>query len=197
MIKRITLSFVALFGFSLFSTAVTESKSLKHPVQTGESLYTISERYGVSEASIQRLNHLASDQVEAGTTLAIPTAITAADRDLMAQLVYAEARGESYEGKVAVATVLLNRLDHNDYPDTMYNVIHQVTPSGHYAFSPVLDGAIHNDADEESRQAVNEAITNRGLGQQSIYFYNPVTATSGWVATREQTIVIGNHVFAK
>ncbi|MED4127594.1 MULTISPECIES: cell wall hydrolase [Shouchella] len=197
MFKKITLSFVAFFGISLFSSASIDGKTIKHPVQAGESLYTISERYGVSQASIQRINQLQTNQLEAGTTLTIPTAITASDREWMAKLVYAEAKGESYEGKVAVATVLLNRLDHQDYPDTMYDVIHQVTPSGHYAFSPVLDGAIHNDADEESRRAVNEAIAYRGLGQQSLYFYNPATATSGWVATREQTIVIGNHVFAK
>ncbi len=62
------------FGISLFSSASIDGKTIKHPVQAGESLYTISERYGVSQASIQRINQLQTNQLEAGTTLTIPTA---------------------------------------------------------------------------------------------------------------------------
>lgn len=197
MILKSLFLFFVFIGISMFSHNNAESKSLKHPVQQNDSLFTISERYGVSTDSIKRMNQLDSNVIEVGQTLTIPSAVTSEERELLAQLVHAEAKGESYAGKVAVATVVLNRVDHSDYPDTVSNVIYQITPSGHYAFSPVLDGAIDTVPDEESRQAVNEAIASRGQGQQSLYFYNPATATSGWVATREQTIVIGNHVFAK
>ncbi|GAF13587.1 spore cortex-lytic enzyme [Bacillus sp. JCM 19046] len=197
MILKSLFLFSVFIGISMFSQNSAESKALKHPVQQNDSLFTLSERYGVSADSIKRMNNINSNVIEVGQTLTIPAAVTSEERELLAQLVHAEAKGESYAGKVAVATVVLNRVDHADYPDTVSEVIYQVTPSGHYAFSPVLDGAIHTVPDGEARKAVNEAISARGQGQQSLYFYNPATATSGWVATREQTIVIGNHVFAK
>lgn len=197
MIKKTILAFISLFGLSVIPFSESNAKSLTHNVQTGESLYSLSERYGVTKTSIQRINKLDSKMIEAGDTLTIPATISAEERELFAQLVYAEAKGEPYAGKVAVATVVLNRVDHPDYPNSVHDVITQVTETGHYAFSPVLDGAINNEPDYESRKAVNEAITLRGQGQQSLYFYNPATATSNWVSTREQTIVIGNHIFAR
>ncbi len=197
MLKKTVLAFISLIGLSLIPFSQSDAKSLTHPVQAGESLYSLSERYGVSKTSIQRINELDTKMIEAGDTLTIPASISAEERELLASLVYAEAKGEPYAGKVAVAKVVLNRVDHPDYPNSVHDVITQVTETGHYAFSPVLDGAIHNEPDYESRKAVNEAITLRGQGQQSLYFYNPATATSNWVSTREQTIVIGNHIFAR
>lgn len=118
------------------------------------------------------------------------------EKDLFARLVEAEAKGESYEGKVAVATVVLNRLESPEFPDTITNVIYEVVGNA-YAFSPVQNGAINNPASDESKRAVDEALTRKDRLHESIYFYNPDIATDTWIRTREVVTTIGNHVFAK
>ena len=118
------------------------------------------------------------------------------EKDLFARLVEAEAKGESYEGKVAVATVVLNRLESPEFPDTVTNVINEVVGSA-YAFSPVQNGEINKPASDESKQAVDEALIRKDRLQDCIYFYNPEIATDTWILTREVVTTIGNHVFAK
>jgi N-acetylmuramoyl-L-alanine amidase len=118
------------------------------------------------------------------------------EKDLFARLVEAEAKGESYEGKVAVATVVLNRLESPEFPDTVTNVINEVVGNA-YAFSPVQNGEINKPASDESKRAVDEALTRNDRLQDCIYFYNPEIATDTWITTREVVTTIGNHVFAK
>lgn len=186
-----------VLALSLSFTQVADAAGSTHTINKGETLSSISDKYAIPAAAIKRTNQLSSNEVIAGETLDIPAAVSNEEKELLARLVQAEAKGESYAGKVAVATVVLNRVDSDLFPDTVNDVIHERSASGHYAFSPVLDGAISNSADSESIRAVEEAIQFRGQGQNSLYFYNPDTATSKWVSTRQQTIVIGNHVFAK
>ncbi len=132
-----------------------------------------------------------------GENITIPTSpLTTYEKDLLARLVNAEAKGESYAGKVAVATVVLNRVESKDFPNTVKSVIYQIS-NGHYAFTPVQNGAINQSASAESKRAVNEAIAMKGLGSGSLFFYNPKTAQSQWIKSRPVTTVIGNHVFAK
>ncbi len=118
------------------------------------------------------------------------------EKDLFARLVEAEAKGESYEGKVAVATVVLNRVESPEFPDTVTNVINEVVGKA-YAFSPVQNGAINKPASDESKRAVDEALTRKDHLNECIYFYNPEIATDGWIRTREVVTTIGNHAFAK
>ncbi len=122
--------------------------------------------------------------------------ISAEEKDLFARLVEAEAKGESYDGKVAVATVVLNRVESPEFPDTVTGVIKEVVGDA-YAFSPVQNGEINKPASEESIQAVEEALTREDTLNDSIYFYNPEIATDSWIRTREVVETIGNHVFAK
>ncbi|MFH7445052.1 cell wall hydrolase, partial [Pseudomonas syringae pv. tagetis] len=89
--------------------------------------------------------------------------------DLMARLVRAEAEGEPYAGKVAVATVILNRVASPEFPNSIKAVINEVS-NGHYAFTPVQNGQINQPADAASKQAVNEALAFRGQGSGSVYF---------------------------
>jgi len=89
--------------------------------------------------------------------LGILASISEKEKDLLARLVSVEAKGEPYAGKVAVATVVLNRVAHNDFPDTVTDVIYQKTSHGSYAFTPVQNGMINQSADAESKKAVNEA----------------------------------------
>ncbi|ESU33322.1 hypothetical protein G3A_06935 [Bacillus sp. 17376] len=109
---------------------------------------------------------------------------------LLARLVHAEAKGEPYEGKVAVAEVVLNRVEHEQFPDTVKEVIYQRN-----AFQPVQNGAINKPAGEEAIKAVEDALENENK-IDCLYFYNPETATSQWIFTRDVVKTIGKHAFA-
>ena len=187
-----TLS-LSLFGF----TGQSEAATTTHFVQSGETYWIIANKYGVSVSSLMRLNNKSADLLYPGEKLIIPnTAVSAADKDLLARLVSAEAKGEPYAGKVAVATVVLNRVDSSLFLNAVREVIYQID-SGHYAFTPVQNGTIKQAADKDSIRAVDEALSFRGQGQGSLYFYNPKTSTSKWILSRQVTITIGNHRFAK
>ncbi len=187
IISALTLS---LFGFEKAEAATN------HEVKTGDTLWLIGKKYGVSIKEIQSLNHKSGQLLYVGEKLQVPQSISDEDKDLMARIVHAEAKGEPYAGKVAVATVVLNRVKDDRFPDTIKDVIYQ-KQSGIYAFSPVKDGAINQPADEKAREAVQEALAYEDMGNDSVYFYNPVTAESDWIRTREVTLKIGKHTFAK
>ncbi|MDY7223432.1 cell wall hydrolase [Halalkalibacterium halodurans] len=195
MMKFVLLFSCIILSFTLFTNKAEASHS-KHQVQSGDTLYLLSEQYGVPMEAIKRINERSSNTVYRGEQLTIPARVTASERDLLARLVHAEAEGEPYAGKVAVAVVVLNRVDHPSFPDNVTDVINEVN-SGYYAFSPVQNGRIQRPANDEAKRAVDEALQFRGQGNGSLYFYNPKTATSPYVSTRQQTIVIGNHIFAK
>lgn len=113
------------------------------------------------------------------------------EKNLLARLVRAEAESEPYEGKVAVAEVVLNRVESQEFPDTIKDVIY--APG---QFQPVSNGEINMPADADSINAVNEALTkNRSTGTKPLYFYNPEICTSHWLDDRTTTFVIGHHVF--
>jgi len=111
--------------------------------------------------------------------------------DLLARLVRAEAEIEPFQGKVAVACVVLNRVDSPSFPNTIKEVIYEKGQ-----FQPVQNGQINKPADEDSIKAVYEALNeNRSVAGGSLYFYNPTIATSRWLDSRATTLVIGHHVF--
>ena len=113
--------------------------------------------------------------------------------DLLARLVRAEAQTEPLEGKIAVACVVLNRVESPQFPDTIKDVIY--APG---QFQPVQNGEINKPADEESLQAVQAALTEqRQLAPGALFFYNPAIASSRWLDSRTTTLVIGQHVFKK
>ncbi|WP_338452570.1 cell wall hydrolase [Niallia oryzisoli] len=117
------------------------------------------------------------------------------EKDLFARLVEAEAKGESYEGKVAVSTVVLNWVEFPEFPDTVTNVINEVV--GNAYASVQQNGEINKPASDDSIRAVEEALTRKDRLHDSIYFYNPEIATDTWIRSREVVTTIGNHVFAK
>lgn len=196
--KKLVLASILSLSVSMFAVNHESEAAGTHVVQSGESLYKIGVKYGVPVAAIKNANNLTSDMIYPGQSFTIPdSALSAADKDLMARLVQAEAKGEPYAGKVAVATVILNRVDSPDFPNTVRDVIYQISSSGSYAFTPVKTGSINQAADAESQKAVNEALAFRGQGKGSVYFYNPNTAVSQWIFSRPVTVTIGNHRFAK
>jgi len=147
-----------------------------------------------AEETVQPIEPKVEAPVEDHATPAI--SISDKKKDLFARLVEAEAKGEPYEGKVAVATVVLNRVESPQFPDTVTEVINEVVGDA-YAFSPVQNGEINKPASEESTQAVEEALKREDTLNDSIFFYNPEIATDNWIRTRETVETIGNHVFAK
>lgn len=135
-----------------------EATAAVHTVKTGDTFWKIANQYGVTVQQIKAANGKTSDLLYPGQKLYIPhQAISESDKDLMARLVSAEAKGEPYAGKVAVATVILNRLSSPEFPNSIKEIIYQVD-GGHYAFTPVKNGMIHQAADAESIRAVNEAL---------------------------------------
>lgn len=110
---------------------------------------------------------------------------------LMARLVHAEARGEPFEGQIAVAAVLLNRIDSPSFPNKVHDAIHQPMQ-----FEPVANGMINKTPNDQAYKAVFEALQGEDPTNGALFFWNPnkVSRTS-WVWTRQITYRIGKHVF--
>jgi spore germination cell wall hydrolase CwlJ-like protein len=127
-------------------------------------------------------------------TVKIQRQISQDEIDLIAQIVYAESKGEPFIGKVGVASVILNRLYHPDFPKSVEGVIFQKN-----AFSCISNGKINVNPDAESYEAVNEALNGNDPTNDSIYFYNPKHSSSSWIKNcpKKSAITIGNHVFFK
>ena len=114
------------------------------------------------------------------------------DINLIARVVYGEARGEPYTGKVAVAAVILNRVKSSSFPNSVSGVVYQ-----NGAFDAVADGQYNLTPDSSAVKAVKDAINGWDPTYGSIYYYNPKTATNQWIRTRPIVVTIGNHVFCK
>ncbi|MEO3947342.1 cell wall hydrolase [Gorillibacterium sp. CAU 1737] len=112
--------------------------------------------------------------------------------DILARIIHAEARGESYEGQVAVGAVIVNRVESPSFPDTIREVILQ-----RGAFTAVQDGQYELKPGKLAYQAAREALAGSDPTKEALYYYNPHTATSRWIRTRPATVQIGNHVFAR
>lgn len=124
------------------------------------------------------------------TTVQLPTKYSERDLQLMANAVYGESRGEPYEGQVAVAAVILNRLESPDFPNTISEIIFQ--PG---AFTAVADGQIWLTPNERAKQAVLDAMNGWDPTENALYYFNPKTATSKWIWSRPQIKQIGEHIF--
>ena len=112
------------------------------------------------------------------------------DEALLARLISAEARGEPYTGQVAVGAVVLNRVDHPSFPNSISGVIYQ---SG--AFSCLYDGQWDEPVADSAYKAAKEALAGADPTGGAIYYFNPVTATSKWIWSRPEIITIGKHRF--
>lgn len=118
--------------------------------------------------------------------------LTKSDIDLMAKVVFAESKGEPYAGKIAVASVILNRVTSPNFPNTVEGVITQKN-----AFSCVVNGGINATPNSDSYNAVKDAIKGLDPTENALYFYNPKIATCSWMKEIEKCNVttIGQHVF--
>jgi len=136
------------------------------------------------------------------STLAASTATKISKDDFywLAQITEAEAGGEPYEGKVAVAAVILNRVNDPEWPNSIQDVIFQIVKvngTKYYQFSPVLDGRIYKvTPDEETNRAVKDALNGTDPTDGATVFYNPKKTTNKWVRERPVSTTIGNHIFS-
>jgi N-acetylmuramoyl-L-alanine amidase len=129
-------------------------------------------------------------QDTSSTTPSSRSDVTDNDIKIMANAVYGEARGEPYVGQVAVAAVILNRLKSAEFPHTVSGVIFQ--PG---AFTAVADGQIWLTPNSSAKKAVQDALGGWDPTNGCLYYFNPVTATSKWIWTRQQVKTIGKHIF--
>ena len=119
------------------------------------------------------------------------TEYSSSDLYLLAKCIYAEARGESYTGQVAVGAVILNRVASSKFPNTISGVIYQKN-----AFTAVTDGQINLSPDKTAMNAAQDAMNGWDPTYGCLYYYNPAVATSSWIFSRPTVTTIGKHVFA-
>lgn len=112
--------------------------------------------------------------------------------NLLARLIYGEARGEPYTGQVAVGAVVMNRVKSSSFPNSISGVVYQ---SG--AFDVVKDGQINLTPDATAKKAAQDAINGWDPSYGAIYYFNPSTATNKWIWSRPMTVTIGRHRFCK
>ena len=146
----------------------------------------------------QRKNSLAVDGIVGPRTLealGMPTGGSTSSAqqgsvDLLARVISAEARGEPYSGQVAVGAVILNRVEHPSFPNTIAGVVYQ--PG---AFTCMVDGQFDQPVADSAYKAARDALNGADPSGGAIYYFNPATATSSWIWSRPLITVIGKHRF--
>lgn len=216
--KKIILAVAMLFAVNILIIALAQSAdaALYKRDSSGATVTQIQTRlkswgyysgsvdgiYGSATESavkyFQRKNGLNVDGQAGDKTLAAlgiyepASAGSAASGDvyLLARLISAEARGEPYIGQVAVGAVVLNRIDHPSFPNSLSGVIYQ-----RGAFSCLDDGQFDQPIADSAYRAAREAIAGSDPTGGAIYYFNPATATSKWIWSRPQMLTIGSHIF--
>ena len=216
--KRLALALAVLFAFNIafiLAAERAEAASYKRG-STGSTVRQIQQRlsdWGYYQGEIdgiygsrtekavklfQQKNGLAVDGNAGRETLAalgLPAGsdvrnATGGDLELLARLISAEARGEVYEGQVAVGAVVLNRVAYPSFPNTLSGVIYQ-----RGAFSCLNDGQFDQPVAQSAYQAARDAMNGYDPSGGAIYYFNPATATSKWIWSRPLLVTIGRHRF--
>lgn len=145
-----------------------------------------------ANANKQQNNTPAKARKQDAVAANMPGGFSNNDIRLLAQAVYGEARGEPCEGQVAIAAVILNRLNSPLFPNSVAGVIFEPL-----AFTAVADGQIYMQPNETAREAVLDAINGWDPSEEALYYFNPDTATSPWIWGRPQIKRIGKHIFCE
>lgn len=188
--------------------SLVNGKGDRYTVKKGDSLYLIAEQARLSVDQLKEINNLSSDTIYENQVLNIKssknlasagTSSRAGERndDLywLSRIIHSEAQGESYQGKVAVGNVIINRVNSSLFPNTIKGVIFD-RQNGYTQFSPVLDGTIYNNPDAESIRAAKEALNGARPVGDALYFLNPRKSTNFWIVkNRKLMTTIGLHDF--
>ncbi len=192
---------ITVFALSKMGSQGTEVRKIQ-TVLKEKGYYTgkIDGIYGTQTKNavirFQKSRGLTADGIAGKNTLAalgITTSsgsASSSDYQLLARLISAEARGESYLGQVAVGAVVLNRVEHPSFPDTISSIIYQKG-----AFSCIDDGQFYQPVAESAYKAARDALNGLDPSGGAIYYYNPKTATNKWIRSRKIITTIGKHVF--
>lgn len=174
---------------------------LDYYVEVGDNVKTISSKFNISPWELKDFNEIRYDFLDVGHQVQVPflitdnmnqsITITAEEMELLTKAVYSEARGEPFEGQVAVAAVILNRVKNSVFPDTIEGVIFQP-----WQFTAISDGQFWLEPDQTAYLAAQAALEGWDPSFGALYYYNPETATSEWVFYRDVIIKIGEHYFA-
>jgi N-acetylmuramoyl-L-alanine amidase len=153
--------------------------------QTTAAVKKYQSRYGLKVDGICGPQTLSALGISAGSSNS-----GSSDVNLLARIISAEARGEPYIGQVAVGAVVLNRIKHPSFPNSMAGVIYQ--PG---AFTAVTDGQFNKPVSESAYRAARDAINGWDPSGGAIYYFNPAKASSKWIWSRPLIVVIGTHRF--
>ncbi len=205
----LTVILVAVFsvyasGLSKIGSQGEEVKSIQRVLKEKgyysgsiDGIFGTATKRAVTE--FQRDNGLKADGIAGEKTLKAlgigkqgSGAYSSADYDLLARIISAESRGEPYIGQVAVGAVVLNRIEHPSFPDTMSGVVYQ-----RGAFSCLNDGQFYEPVSDSAYSAARDAINGLDPSGGAIYYYNPKKATSKWIFSRNIITTIGNHRFCE
>lgn len=193
--RRVPETIALVICVSLLLFAWTPVYAKAHLIQPGDSLWKISNYFGIPVQKIKEANSIDGDLILAGKSLDIPekpiNTVSDKEMELLARAVYSEARGEPFKGQVAIAAVILNRVNHPDFPNTISGVIYQP-----WAFTAVHDGQFWLTPGEEAYAAVKEALAGEDPSGGAVFYYNPATASNRWIYSRPIIATIGKHVFA-
>jgi N-acetylmuramoyl-L-alanine amidase len=193
---KIILTLLILFTLiiSPIFTQIAYANGYFYTVKSGDTLWKIAQRNGTTVYRIKKENNYWSNTIYPGQKFYISTKRKFSDYDryLMAKAIHAEARGEPFEGQVAIGGVILNRVRSDKFPNTVHGVIYQP-----YAFTAVIDGQIYLEPNSTAYKAADLAIKGWDPSEGALFYFNPKTATSKWIWTRPQIKKIGNHIFAK
>lgn len=160
--------------------------------QTVSAVKKFQQKNGLTVDGIAGTNTLKAMGIMTSSSSGGSTTNNSSNVNLLARLIYGEARGESYTGQVAVGAVVLNRVKSSKFPNTISGVIYQ---SG--AFDAVSDGQINMTPDSTAKKAAQDAMNGWDPSYGAIYYFNPSTATNKWIWSRPMTVTIGKHRFCK
>lgn len=172
---------------------MTGSADGKYGEKTRDAVILFQKRNGLTvDGRVGKATAAALGVTLTSSTSSASSTIVSVDQKLLAKLVYAEARGESYKGQVAVAAVVLNRVSSSSFPNTISGVIYQTG-----AFSCVSNGSINNTPNDTAIRAALDAMNGWDPTNGCLYYYNPGKTSDSWIRTRTVVTVIGNHYFAR
>ena len=160
--------------------------------QTQEAVRYFQRKNGLTVDGIAGPKTLAAMGISSSSSGSTSSSSNSSNVNLLARLIYGEARGEPYTGQVAVGAVVMNRVKSSSFPNSISGVIYQ---SG--AFDAVRDGQINLTPDSTAKKAAQDAINGWDPSYGAIYYFNPSTATNKWIWSRPMTVTIGNHRFCK
>jgi spore germination cell wall hydrolase CwlJ-like protein len=177
-----------------------------HKVNSGESLFTIATKYGITVTSLKKANHRSNNSITIGEKLMIPGVkpyrrtdnvipYASGEVDLLARLIEAEAGGESLKAKITVGAVVINRVQSGEWASTIKGVIYQKYGE-YYQFTPVKNGMINNTPSAASKRAAWIAMFGSDPSNGAIYYFD-TSSKNEWLWSKTQTAKIDTLVFAK